>query len=50
MAQAAIRKGAVKLKGNPVDLIGPQLKAGDKDTMNKLVECLSGRANPKRER
>ncbi|MCY2967771.1 MAG: thiol peroxidase [Planctomycetota bacterium] len=26
---ADIRKGAVTLKGNPVDLAGPQLKAGD---------------------
>lgn len=26
---AEIRKGAVTLKGNPVDLAGPQLKAGD---------------------
>lgn len=27
---AEIRKGAVTMKGNPIDLAGPQLKAGDK--------------------
>ena len=27
---AEVRKGATKLKGNPVDLAGPSLKAGDK--------------------
>lgn len=27
---ADVRKGAVALKGNPVDLVGPALKAGDK--------------------
>lgn len=29
MADVAIRKGAITLKGNPVDLAGPALKAGD---------------------
>ncbi len=27
---ASVRSGAVTLKGNPVDLAGPELKAGDK--------------------
>jgi thiol peroxidase len=34
----AIRKGAVKLKGNPVDLKGPALKVGDKAPVAELVD------------
>jgi thiol peroxidase len=30
MADAPIRKGEVTMKGNPVDLVGPKLKVGDK--------------------
>ena len=29
MPDSEIRKGAVTMKGNPLDLVGPQLKAGD---------------------
>ena len=38
MAEASIRKGAVKLKGNPVDLRGAQLKAGDKAPVAEVVD------------
>ena len=30
MAETQTRKGEVTMKGNPVDLVGPKLKAGDK--------------------
>ncbi len=30
MAETQVRKGEVTMKGNPVDLVGPKLKAGDK--------------------
>jgi thiol peroxidase len=30
MAEPQTRKGEVTMKGNPVDLVGPKLKAGDK--------------------
>lgn len=30
MAETQIRKGEVTMKGKPVDLVGPKLKAGDK--------------------
>ena len=38
MSQAPIRKGAVKLKGNPVDLRGPQLKPGDRAPVAEVVD------------
>ena len=38
MPQATTRKGAVKLKGNPVDLRGPQLKVGDKAPVAEVVD------------
>jgi thiol peroxidase len=35
---ATVRKGAVKLKGNPVDLRGPALKAGDKAPVAEVID------------
>ena len=35
---AAVRKGAVKLKGSPVDLRGPALKVGDKAPVAEVVD------------
>jgi thiol peroxidase len=35
---AAVRKGAVKLKGSPVDLRGPALKVGDKAPVAEAVD------------
>jgi thiol peroxidase len=35
---AAVRKGAVKLKGSPVDLRGPALKVGDKAPVVEVVD------------
>lgn len=37
-ATATVRKGAVKLKGNPVDLRGPALKAGDLAPVAEVVD------------
>jgi len=38
MSGAAIRSGAVKLKGNPVDLFGPAVKVGDKAPVVEVVD------------
>lgn len=38
MSPVAVRKGAVKLKGNPVDLRGPALKAGDKAPVAEVID------------
>ena len=38
MSSAAIRKGAVNLKGNPVDLKGPALRIGDKAPTAQVVD------------
>ena len=35
---AAVRKGAVKLKGSPVDLRGPAIKVGDKAPVAEVVD------------
>lgn len=39
MAGESLRRGAVKLKGNPVDLRGPALAAGDKAPVVELVDA-----------
>lgn len=39
MSSPAIRPGATKLKGNPVDLRGPALRVGDKAPVVELVDA-----------
>lgn len=38
MSGAVVRSGAVKLKGNPVDLFGPAVKVGDKAPVVEVVD------------